>query len=396
MTRTAVEIDGVAKTFRIATEPAHSVKERLVRLVTRGRGGFEEFNALGGIDASIASGETVGIVGHNGSGKSTLLKCIAGIITPSTGTVRVRGRLTSLLELGAGFHPDLTGRDNVYINAAFYGMGRREIDRIFDAIVDFAELERFIDEPVKHYSSGMYVRLGFAVAVNLDPDVLLVDEVLAVGDEVFQAKCISRIKQFQSEGRTIVFVTHDAETVRRVCDRALVLDHGRLVLDGEPGDAIRVFRDHLHGRAEATTDGDPAEAPAWGGPIAGVRTFHDHEAERRHLEPGEALTIDVSVRPVRPIAEPVLSIEVGDRLGRPIYHVDSDALGRPLAPIAGEHIARITLGNLWLLDGDYRISLKLTDRATGEVLDWRDRATTFTVSGSTRADGIVALDVRFD
>ena len=192
-------------------------------------------------------GQTVGILGHNGSGKSTLLKCVAGILTPTPGQVRVRGRLASLLELGAGFHPELSGRENVYINAAFYGMGRRQIDRVFDDIVAFSELAQFIDEPVKHYSSGMYVRLGFAVAVNLDPDVLLVDEVLAVGDELFQAKCLSRIKQFQADGRTIVFVTHDAATVRQVCDRAIVINHAELVLDGAPGDAIRTFREHLHG-----------------------------------------------------------------------------------------------------------------------------------------------------
>lgn len=394
MSRTAVEITDVAKTFRIATEPAHSVKERLVRAVRRQRGGFTEFEALAGVGAEISTGETIGIIGHNGSGKSTLLKCIAGIITPDRGQVRVRGRLTSLLELGAGFHPDLTGRDNVYINAAFYGMGRREIDRIFDAIVDFAELDRFIDEPVKHYSSGMYVRLGFAVAVNLDPDVLLVDEVLAVGDEVFQNKCLSRIKQFQREGRTIVFVTHDAETVRRVCDRALVLDHGRLVLDGEPGEAIRVFRDHLHGRADAPTD--QAASEVWSSPIAGVRLHHDHATERPHLAPGETLVVDVALHPTEPIDQPVLSLEIADRTGRPIYHVDTDALGRPLAPITGAHTARITIGQLWLLDGEFRLSLKLTDRASGEVLDWRERAAVFTISGANRADGIVALDVRVD
>ncbi len=233
----AIVVDGVSKSFRISTEPASSVKERLVRLR---RGAYEEFDALHALDFTVQQGETVGILGHNGSGKSTLLKCIAGILTPTTGEVRVRGRLASLLELGAGFHPDLTGRENVYINAAFYGMGRKEIDRVLDDIVDFAELAQFIDEPVKHYSSGMYVRLGFAVAVNLDPDVLLVDEVLAVGDEAFQVKCLSRIKQFQTEGRTIVFVTHAAETARQICDRALVLDHGRLdprrrAGQGDPG-----------------------------------------------------------------------------------------------------------------------------------------------------------------
>ncbi|MEJ7720917.1 MAG: ABC transporter ATP-binding protein [Ilumatobacteraceae bacterium] len=210
----AVVVDNVSKTFRIATDPSDSLKERILRFR---RTNYEEFAALRPLDLTIDQGETVGVLGHNGSGKSTLLKCIAGILTPTAGEVRVRGRLASLLELGAGFHHDLTGRENVYMNASFYGMSRRDVDAVFDDIVGFAELAQFIDEPVKHYSSGMYVRLGFAVAVNLDPDVLLVDEVLAVGDEVFQAKCISRIKQFQDEGRTIIFVTHDVETVRQIC-----------------------------------------------------------------------------------------------------------------------------------------------------------------------------------
>ena len=175
--------------------------------------------AQGRSTSTIEQGETVGILGHNGSGKSTLLKCIAGILKPTTGEVRLRGRLASLLELGAGFHPDLTGRENVYINASFLGIPRKEIAKHFDDIVAFAELEHFIDKQVKYYSSGMYVRLGFAVAINVDPDILLVDEVLAVGDEVFQKKCLDRVEQFQQEGKTILFVTHGADLARKICDR---------------------------------------------------------------------------------------------------------------------------------------------------------------------------------
>ncbi len=387
MTLDAIVVDGVSKSFRISTEPTHSLKERLVRLVRLRRSGFEEFPALRPLDLTVPAGQTVGILGHNGSGKSTLLKCIAGIITPSTGTVGVRGRLTSLLELGAGFHPDLTGRDNVYINAAFYGMSRRDIDRVFDDIVSFAELARFIDEPVKHYSSGMYVRLGFAVAVNLDPDVLLVDEVLAVGDEVFQTKCLSRIKQFQDEGRTIVFVTHDAETVRRVCDRAVVLHRGEAVFDGEPAHAIRVLRERLQDGAD--DHGPPRRSSA----IWAVRTDHSHRGERAHLLPGESLVVEVELRPTEPIENAVLDLEVGDRLGRPIYRVDTDALGAPLGRVDEVRTIRFTIKNVWLLDGEFPISLKLSDRASGAIVDWREAAATFEVEAPGRADGTVALDV---
>jgi ABC-2 type transport system ATP-binding protein len=386
--RLAVSVESVSKSFRIATDPVNSLKERIVRLR---RGGHVEFQALRQIDCEINEGETVGILGHNGSGKSTLLKCIAGILTPTSGQVRVRGRLASLLELGAGFHPELSGRENVYINAAFYGMPRREIDHRFDDIVAFAELQQFIDEPVKHYSSGMYVRLGFAVAVNLEPDVLLVDEVLAVGDELFQAKCLSRIKQFQTEGRTIVFVTHDAATVRQVCDRAIVLDHGRLVLDGHPGDAIRTFREHLHGTLAnldpAASDGESA------GVIGTVAIHHAHAATRHHLLPGEPLDIVVDVRPSRPITDPVLRVEIADRSGTRLFAIDSDALGQPLPPIGAPQQLRIAIKGVWLLDGEYPVSLRLADRVTGRVIDWREAVATFEVVNEGRAEGTVALDV---
>jgi ABC-2 type transport system ATP-binding protein len=386
----AIVVDGVSKSFRISTEPASSLKERLVRLR---RGNYEVFQALHGVDLTVEQGETVGILGHNGSGKSTLLKCIAGILTPSAGEVRVRGRLASLLELGAGFHPDLTGRENVYINAAFYGMGRRAIDRVLDDIVDFAELVQFIDEPVKHYSSGMYVRLGFAVAVNLDPDVLLVDEVLAVGDEAFQVKCLSRIKRFQAEGRTIVFVTHAAETVRQICDRAIVLDHGRLILDGEPGKAIRVFREHLHGQLDVK---GVVQGERGTGAISAVRVRHPNEATRRHLRPGESLSVEVDLHADVVVAQPVLDIEIGDRNGQAIYHIDTDGLGQPLASLVEDRTVRIAIRGIWLLDGEFPISLKLSDRASGEVIDWREAAASFEVADDGKADGTVAFDVHVE
>ncbi len=384
----AIVVDDVSKVFRISTTPVNSLKERLLGI---GRNHYEEFPALHDVEFSIDQGETVGILGHNGSGKSTLLKCIAGILTPSKGQVLVRGRLASLLELGAGFHPDLTGRENVFINAAFLGMPRREIAARFDDIVDFAGLEQFIDEPVKHYSSGMYVRLGFAVAVNLDPDVLLVDEVLAVGDEVFQLKCLARIKQFQEEGRTIVLVTHAAETVRQVCSRAIVLHHGRMVLDDEPGKAIRVFREHIHHDPDATIDSDSLdESPLT---IESVRVHHAHERSRRHVHVGESVWVDIDISTTRRIDDAVLDLEVADREGRVLYHVDTDSLGAHIAPLDGTASVRIDIGSIGLLDGEFPINLKFIQRSTGRVLDWQERATTFEVLNTTRADGTVAFDV---
>jgi ABC-2 type transport system ATP-binding protein len=215
--------------------------------------------------------------------------------------------------------------------------------------------------------------------------------VLAVGDELFQAKCLGRIKQFQNEGRTIVFVTHDAATVRQVCDRAVVLDHGRLVLDGHPGDAIRTFREHLHGTlanlSEATQDGDGA------GVIAAVAIHHAHAGTRHHLLPGEPLDIVVDVDPKRPIADPVLRVEIADRAGTRLFAVDSDAAGQPLPPIGAPQQLRIAIKGVWLLDGEYPVSLRLADRVTGDVIDWREAVTTFEVINDGRAEGTVALDV---
>ena len=200
-------------------------------MINFGRIPYEPFMALNDIDFDIEEGTTVGILGHNGSGKSTLLKCVAGILQPNTGEIVTRGRLAALLELGAGFNHELTGRENVFMNASILGLSKKDTELIFDEIVAFSELERFIDMQVRHYSSGMYVRLGFAVAVNVEPDILLVDEVLAVGDEAFQRKCVERVKKFQGEGRTTLFVTHAADMVRQICDRAIVLDHGKMVAD---------------------------------------------------------------------------------------------------------------------------------------------------------------------
>src|SRR6516162_1240587 len=239
----AVDVRNVSKRFRLAHGQYNTVKERLIH--GGRRKSTEDFWALRDVSLSVREGETVGILGRNGSGKSTLLKCICGVLQPTSGEVAVRGKLAGLLELGAGFQADLSGRENVYLNGSLLGMSKRQVDRVFDDIVDFSELEEFIDGQVKFYSSGMYVRLGFAVAVNMDPDILVIDEVLAVGDERFQRKCIDRVKQFQKEGRTILLVTHSADQVRSICDRGIVLSHGRLVAEGEPGEATRIFREGL-------------------------------------------------------------------------------------------------------------------------------------------------------
>ena len=253
-----VDVANVEKTFKLYKQRHKSLKDRVLH---PGKGNATELTVLQDVSFSVGEGETIGVLGRNGSGKSTLLKCICGVLQPTAGQITVRGDLAGLLELGAGFQPELSGRDNVYLSASMLGLSRRKVDSVFDEIVAFSELEKFIDTPVKFFSSGMYVRLGFAVAVTAAPDVLVVDEVLAVGDERFQAKCMDRIRQFQSDGRTILLVSHNADQVRSLCSRAVVLEKGRLVADASAGEAVKVFREHLLGTQEskATSTGEDSD-----------------------------------------------------------------------------------------------------------------------------------------
>ena len=278
----AIRARGVGKSFR-GTGRATSLKERVLRM---GHGSAEPFHALTGVDLEIEAGHSVGLIGPNGSGKSTLLKILTGILRPTTGSVEVNGRVSSLLELGAGFNGELSGRDNIYLNASLLGLPRKETDGLFDSIVEFSELAEFIDNPVKHYSSGMYVRLGFSVAVHVDPDILLVDEVLAVGDEAFARKCLDKIAQFRREGRTILFVTHSLDLVEQICDRGIVLDHGRVIFDGDPQFATGTLRGLL-GTAESVLL-EPEEA-----------------------EPGLAIS---SIEITDPAGRPVEELTAGDPL----------------------------------------------------------------------------------
>ncbi len=240
---TAIELLNVSKRFQLAE--GRTLREFIPALF-KGRGWSPPFYALRGVDFTIRRGETVGIVGRNGSGKSTILKLIAGVMAPSEGEVHVHGRVSPLIELGAGFHPDLTGRENVYLNGAILGMSNREVRATFNDIVDYAELWDFIDTPVKRYSSGMYMRLGFSVAVHSKPDILLVDEVLAVGDAVFAEKCNDKIRQFQRQGVTIVIVSHALDTLHEFCSRALLLNGGHLVEDGPTEATIKRYWELAH------------------------------------------------------------------------------------------------------------------------------------------------------
>lgn len=237
---TVVEVVNLSKKFRIYQDRAQTLKESLIFW---NRQKVEEFWALKDVNLTVSGGTTVGLIGRNGSGKSTLLKMISRILYPTEGTVKINGRVSTLLELGAGFHPDFTGRENIFLNASILGLSRKDTERRLDDIIEFAELEEFIDNPVRNYSSGMYMRLGFSVAVHVDPDILLVDEVMAVGDVAFQKKCQEKINEFRRNGKTIIFVTHDMSLVQRICDHAVWLENGLVVASGEANEVINKYLD---------------------------------------------------------------------------------------------------------------------------------------------------------
>jgi ABC-type polysaccharide/polyol phosphate transport system ATPase subunit len=240
-----VEVEGLGKAFLVHHNRIQDLKVRFVALFhAKHRETYEPFWALRRVNLEANPGECLGLIGPNGSGKSTLLRILAGILLPSEGRALVRGRVAPMIELGVGFHGDLTGRENVYLNTSLFGLSRRETGRLYDAIVDFSELEDdFMDMPVKNYSTGMYMRLGFSIVVHLEADVFLVDEVLSVGDQEFQAKCLERIQALRAKGRTIVFVSHDLGLVERICDRALLLASGEVRGDGEPSRVLEAYRD---------------------------------------------------------------------------------------------------------------------------------------------------------
>jgi ABC-2 type transport system ATP-binding protein len=374
---TVIEVEGVSKKFKIHHERHQSLKERLLHPRS---GSTEVFQALQDINFTVGEGETLGIVGHNGSGKSTLLKCICGVLKPTTGEIRLRGSLAALLELGAGFQTELSGRDNIYLYGAMLGFSRRMVDGIFDDVVAFSEIEQFIDTQVKFYSSGMYVRLAFAVAVNVDPDILVVDEVLSVGDERFQAKCVDRIKQFQQDGRTILLVTHNADQVRALCDRAVVLDSGEMIADGPTRDSLRIFREHLMSDA---VEHDPSHL---------LGTVHIESVSTPsgsfEVKSGAGLHFDVAVTAQTAYSGNFV-MELFTRTGLLVSR--SDAQASPVNLMPGRNVVGVDLGQIPLLDGVYDLNVGVVDPRGHNVIAWSERAASIQVTYDGREGGLVEL-----
>jgi lipopolysaccharide transport system ATP-binding protein len=367
--------------------------------------------ALSGIDFEVARGEAFGIIGGNGSGKSTLLKMIAGMLKPTTGRITVAGRVAAMIELGAGFHPEISGRENVFINGAVLGLPRREIERRYDDIVAFSGLGDFMEEPVKNYSSGMYVRLGFAVAIHTDPDVLLVDEVLAVGDEAFAHRCIRRIEEFLADGKTLLLVSHSLDLVSGLCDRVLWVQDGRQMLVADPRRAIDAYRQSVaeqegrehqeakEQRAAAVEEGQAAaEMLRWGSreaEITGVRLLDASGAEHYHLESGAPALFEIQARAVQPLTDFVFGVAISTPRGVEVWGTNTDLEGFVPASFEGETVVRLTCPALRLAPGEYVVDVAVHKR-DGAPYDYQRRALSLTVTARTGGVGVYFPEHRWD
>jgi ABC-2 type transport system ATP-binding protein len=388
LTDSAIVVDDVSKRFRLYHQRNQSIKAALMR---GGRASYEEFWALRDVSFEVPVGSMFGIMGTNGSGKSTLLKCIAKILRPDAGRISSTGKLSALLELGSGFHPELSGRENVYLNGSILGLSKRQLDARFDEIVEFAGVEQFIDQPVKNYSSGMYVRLGFSVAINVDPDILLVDEVLAVGDAAFQDKCMEKFAEFRRAGKTVVVVSHAMGTMRTLCDRVAWLERGNLVEVGRPDELIDRYIDEGHSSrvdAEGGSQWGSGEAvlssvafiDATGQPITKVRT-------------GDEATIRLTYDAHERIDKPVFGLAIETLEG--VYVWASNTRDADYVPdcIESSGTVEFHIPRLMLLPGTFDISASIVDYSTTHVYDFRRHCYRFDVDHGTprESGGLVSL-----
>jgi lipopolysaccharide transport system ATP-binding protein len=388
-----INVEGVSRCFRVHAREARTLKDLFVQ---RGRTQAVDVWALHDVSLGVERGQAVGLIGRNGSGKTTLLRLIAGIIKPTAGQIRTEGRIGSLLELGAGFHLDFTGRENVFLNGAIQGLRRADIKERFDEIVAFAELEHAIDRPVRTYSSGMTMRLGFAIAAFLEADILLLDEVFAVGDEAFQRKCFGRIFAFKQAGGAIVFVSHDASAVERLCERSVFLDVGRVAFDGPTREAVTRYRRAL------ADDADPAERGAglreWGSGEATIESAElvgQEGSDRLQFLSGEPFALRVAVATPEGVPPPRLQLELRDDAGTLVAGHAVDLRGLGWAGGNGRRSVRFEIGELPLADGRFHLRLGLTDERGEHVYHWLDDALVFVVYPGGDERGVVRFEGRW-
>ena len=382
MSGTAISVEGVTKSFRIYRRRETTLKATILRAR---RGEWEELRAADDLSFDVPTGQALGIIGPNGAGKSTLLKMLARILEPDRGKIAIDGRVSALLELGAGFHPEYSAVENIFLSGAFYGMSRSQLKPRIDSIIDFAELGRFADNPVKTYSSGMYARLGFAIAVSVEPDVLLCDEVLAVGDESFRQRCYDRMLEFRDAGRTLVLVTHDLGAVHQFCDRAIWLQRGAIVRDGDPREVVRAYIREVNAGDEAISQLSSAARPGAEGthtPLnAGVpimlralRVTAADGNERAIYENGDTLRVEVGYTARNPVRAPICEVEVHRHDGTHVATGSTFAAGFETGDVLeGQGSFVWQLDDVRLTPGSYYLSPALRDHSGVHLLDRHDR-----------------------
>jgi lipopolysaccharide transport system ATP-binding protein len=378
----AIRVENLSKQYWIGTcaqESYRTLRDTLANAATapfrrlRGRrtdgGGPDRFRALKDVSFDVQPGEVVGIIGRNGAGKSTLLKILSRIVDPTEGRVEMRGRLNSLLEVGTGFHPELSGRENVYLNGSILGMSRSEIGRKFDEIVAFSEIEQFLDTPVKRYSSGMYVRLAFAVAAHLESEILIVDEVLAVGDADFQKKCVARMAECKTTGKTVLFVSHNMQSVVTLCDRAILLDKGSVKRDGAVGDVMQYYMSGALSANNGIFDlsAHPTRLGKGGAFIRSLRLRDSRGHTTAHFFTGQPLLADIDVFAPQLLEQPRFALAIEDSFGRRVFTLADYFTVPVLDSLCGQKCVRCTIPNLRLGAGRYLLSVSLATRAAGLI-----------------------------
>ena len=372
----AITVDNVTKLFRVYHERNQSLKGTVLK---GGRSKYEEFAAVSDVSFSIPKGSTFGLVGSNGSGKSTLLKCIAGILEPNRGTIVTRGRMAAMLEVGSGFHAELSGRDNIYLNGAILGMSRKQIDERIDQIIEFSGVERFIDTPVKNYSSGMYVRLGFSVAIHTEPDILVADEVFSVGDKEFQAKSRAKFEELRENGTTIVLVTHSNALVRSFCDQAAWLEKGDLRAVGNVEDVLEQFQGPLKPKAVALEGGGMRRGTGEA-TIEEMSVVGADGSIRESITPTEPVTLRMRVRSEKVLESPQYVLSVTTKQGRVVFRVNTADLGIDVKDQApGVSVIEVPLGQLPLGAGEYVMNGDVREAQSDEAADNLQKVSPFTV-----------------
>jgi ABC-type polysaccharide/polyol phosphate transport system ATPase subunit len=391
----AVVCESVSKTFRLPYDRAYTLKQRVLH--PRQSRAAKQLHALRDISFVVEQGEFFGVIGRNGSGKSTLLKCLAGIYVPNGGSVGISGRISPFIELGVGFNPELTALDNVVLNASLLGIPPSEARRSFEHIIRFAELEEFVDLKLKNYSSGMFVRLGFAAAIQADADIYLVDEVLAVGDAPFQEKCFDTFRRLMIEGRTVVFVTHDLSSVERFCHRAMLLDHGQMVAIGEPHEVVQVYRQRNLEDEQSAIAGAVPEGPAdrWGDDAAEiVEAWVENAsgARQRVFKQAETAIFRAHVRFLQQMVEPIFGVIIRNERGDIAFASNTmwDGVETETFEHGDEAVYTLSFPT-WLTDGRHRITTAVAYRDAQRWADWRENLVDFVVRAERYTDGVVDL-----